>query len=293
MVSLVVLGACGDDQAQGPCAGVDCRGHGDCIDEGASARCNCDDGYVAVGLSCVEGGDSDSDVDTDADSDTDTDTDTDTNPTLCDPVAQDGCDAGEKCAAVTSGDPPVSSTQCVEDGTVPEGSPCASRADGADDCVAGFTCIGGECTTICTTEPDSCGAGRACQRYSGMFDDREGIGACVATCDPLAQECGDAGEACYLTPYAGYSTCASSHAPGVQGEACIYVNDCSEGYGCLVPSAQGAGDAVCAAFCDTRDGDPGCGVGFDCYSLQQVYDDSFTPYPEIGVCLDPSVWPDL
>ncbi len=63
-----------------PCAGVDCSSHGDCVSDGASAACECEPGFVAVGLSCEdEGGDSDTDVDTDTDTDSDTDTGTETD----------------------------------------------------------------------------------------------------------------------------------------------------------------------------------------------------------------------
>ncbi|MCC6876547.1 MAG: CHAP domain-containing protein [Sandaracinaceae bacterium] len=39
--------------AQGPCAGVACSGHGQCLPEGSQAYCLCDEGYRAVDRQCV------------------------------------------------------------------------------------------------------------------------------------------------------------------------------------------------------------------------------------------------
>ncbi len=49
----VLFVACSD---QGPCAGIDCGGHGYCEvdDESGNASCVCDDGYVADGMKCVK-----------------------------------------------------------------------------------------------------------------------------------------------------------------------------------------------------------------------------------------------
>jgi hypothetical protein len=62
------LSCSGDDGKGGGdtvdrCAGVDC-GNGVCVNDGESAVCQCDPGYVDEGLTCVpEGGDADADVD--------------------------------------------------------------------------------------------------------------------------------------------------------------------------------------------------------------------------------------
>ena len=49
---------CGYDQPvgdpPGPCEGVDCSGHGTCELEGGQSVCNCDPGYHAEGLDCLE-----------------------------------------------------------------------------------------------------------------------------------------------------------------------------------------------------------------------------------------------
>ncbi len=44
-------GSTGDDGGD-PCAGVDCSGHGTCVVIADAATCDCDDGYIADGLTC-------------------------------------------------------------------------------------------------------------------------------------------------------------------------------------------------------------------------------------------------
>lgn len=46
---------CGKSQgSSGPCAGIDCSGHGVCVEGHIDIRCDCDDGYIPDGLECVE-----------------------------------------------------------------------------------------------------------------------------------------------------------------------------------------------------------------------------------------------
>ncbi len=46
----------GADAGQDPCAGVTCSDHGSCVVGPDGAKCECDSGYHAEGLSCVEDG---------------------------------------------------------------------------------------------------------------------------------------------------------------------------------------------------------------------------------------------
>ena len=60
---LLLASGCGEsseksddpEQDESPCKGITCDNHGECIVVGGLAECDCDDGYHAVGLSCVEG----------------------------------------------------------------------------------------------------------------------------------------------------------------------------------------------------------------------------------------------
>ncbi|MFO7564020.1 MAG: hypothetical protein R6X02_15345 [Enhygromyxa sp.] len=50
-------GDSGDGDGDGepdPCAGVDCSGHGSCFENDGAAACNCDSGYLADGIECIE-----------------------------------------------------------------------------------------------------------------------------------------------------------------------------------------------------------------------------------------------
>ena len=42
------------DGVEGPCDGVECSNHGDCVVTDGKAECDCDKGYEAKGLECVE-----------------------------------------------------------------------------------------------------------------------------------------------------------------------------------------------------------------------------------------------
>lgn len=52
---LAAFGGCGDDDDANPCAGVACSGHGECVVGGSGATCECAAGWIARGLSCVNG----------------------------------------------------------------------------------------------------------------------------------------------------------------------------------------------------------------------------------------------
>lgn len=80
IAALVTLSACKDDEGTDPCEGETCSGYGECIVEEATDTpyCDCEDGFHAWGLTCVEveaDGDADSDTDDDAEDDVDGDFD--------------------------------------------------------------------------------------------------------------------------------------------------------------------------------------------------------------------------
>lgn len=111
----------------------------------------------------------------------------------CDPLAQTGCEAGEKCSVILPPDDGNGSTDCVGDGSVAEGDPCMliERADGTriDDCMGPLVC-GPEnvCTPPCVfRERGSCGDGGTCVAVNRYFEDVTvaNVGLCVPQCDPL------------------------------------------------------------------------------------------------------------
>jgi len=198
----------------------------------------------------------------------------------CNPVTQDGCADGEKCSwLVVSEDPFLGRTDCVPDGAAEIGGACtegvAGEETGFDDCAAGGLCIAMTCRKICTVDPDSCGEGFACSTYVDTLSDdpAENLGVCDPTCDPVAQDCEDETQGCYLQLFNGKATCArvaTGAETQTQGLQCVndgascFLNGCAAGYGAFLY----AGDGVprdCSAFCapvDTYLDDPdGSGDG--------------------------------
>jgi hypothetical protein len=182
----------------------------------------------------------------------------------CNPVTQDGCADGEKCSwLVVQEDPFLGRTDCVPDGTEAVGAACTEGTPGEDtgfdNCAAGGLCLGEVCRSICNIDPDTCGEGFACSSYTQTFSDdpAENTGVCDPTCDPVAQDCEDETQGCYLQLFNGKATCARVAAgaeEAAQGDQCAnngtscWLNGCSPGYGGFLY----AGDGVprdCTAFC--------------------------------------------
>lgn len=230
---------------------------------------------------------------------------------VCDPVAQTGCDAlTERCTVVDE------VVTCVADGTVALGEACTFPVSGADDCQAGAICDGGVCVEICTDDPDSCAEGFACVPDALRFGDAH-VGSCVQQCDPVAQDCVDDEQACYLQAVTGLTSCTGvpvSSEGRVQDDACYgpdagvcYLNGCDVGYGGNLP------DNDCAFFCNPVDswldnaagvaGDPsgitcastfggdrpdGPGGAYQCRYLQTFYSNTDLVEAHIGMCVDPA-----
>lgn len=103
---------------------------------------------------------------------------------LCDPVAQTGCWAAEKCSWIwIVRETDVGIVACVADGTVPAGQVCTygpeGEATGYDDCVAGTVCIDGLCETLCSISPDTCTPPATCVAQPGLFPNHPGVGVCA------------------------------------------------------------------------------------------------------------------
>lgn len=219
------------------------------------------------------------------------DTGADAPPALCDPVAQTGCAPGEKCTAVLISDSPqVWQTRCAPAGTVPAGGACTAGVGVGepDDCVAGTFCLDNSCELIC--DSNAAPAGCNCVAFAGLFEDRTDVGVCQPVCSVLAQNC-PAAQACYLFVGTGEEICATPSGTKVQGEDCMFINDCSPGYGCtLINDADNPTGNVCAFFCDpTESGGPSCADGpgavFTCVRINEFYSDAPVD-SSIGFCID-------
>jgi hypothetical protein len=196
--------------------------------------------------------------------------------TQCDPVAQTGCEDGEKCAQVVISEE-ASETTCLPNGTVALGEPCEygdlGETTGFDDCEAGelgAQCINGVCREIC--EADSCTEGFACDFYENLFDDLDPtrVGVCNQECNPVTQDCSLEDEGCYLSVDnpTGQGSCTSvpeAISGIVQGDECAgpesqpdlcYSNGCGVGFHPLIiddtPETQDD-RSLCTAYCQPVD----------------------------------------
>ena len=190
--------------------------------------------------------------------------------TVCDPVNQEGCEEGEKCAQLTvaAGPPELNRTDCVPAGEVEVGAPCALGAPGEtsgfDDCAAGAQCVNGVCRPICSSPPDTCEEGFSCSFFVDLFDDimTDQVGVCTQICDPILQDCVIEGEGCYLSVFdeEGQATCVGIPDDSVgkaQGDLCngpddesCYLNGCDAGFWAVVPVFTVQPDkSPCARFC--------------------------------------------
>jgi len=215
-------------------------------------------------------------------------------PTRCDPLAQEGCGAGEKCAWIQTGTESYQGrTTCVRDGDVcpgaactatciPQGStaigePCSDENQpdpdaptpiiATDDCAGAGICIRGRCRAACSSSCDASCDG-VCEFWYPRFDDLStSMGACSQACDLIAQDCGS-GLGCYAQrPYAAVSTCEfAGDAELLQGAPCptgaCTFSSCAPGLGPWLPAEDGF---LCTTFStpvDTHLDDPdGDGVG--------------------------------
>jgi len=211
--------------------------------------------------------------------------------TQCDPVTQEGCAEGQKCAELTvsAGPPVLSRTDCVANGTVPLGGACTfgvpGDETGFDDCASapnqGAQCLDNVCRQICATDAatPTCSDGFSCARIADLFTDlTPPPGVCNPACDPVLQDCPVEGEACYLDPTnrQGTASCAGIPPEAVgktQGQPCFgpddsscFLNGCDKGFHPQIPTFTVQPDkSPCIAYCrpvDTYIVDPdGDGVG--------------------------------
>jgi hypothetical protein len=128
---------------------------------------------------------------------------------VCNPIAQTGCKAGEKCTWIVdaNANPTTMTSQighvdcvAVDAAAVPDGMACtpamAGVSAGADNCAKGDICISRVCKQICDPQLASgagagaCDTTHACLSYRGVFESTgiAAAGACEVGCDPLTQQ---------------------------------------------------------------------------------------------------------
>lgn len=187
----------------------------------------------------------------------------------CDPVAETGCGAGERCSVGTGAPACVAST-----GTLRLGDACTDDAQ----CEGRLSCQGGRCVRVCLLgDTTFCGADLACSVDSvhGQVSlaAAEGVGLCTQTCDLLTDSGCTNGGSCALGTAAGgdFTWCRDVHAAGA-GQSCSRQFDCAAGLYCHA-------DALCHHFCDPMNATTTCPTG-TCTPIT-----SFRTQPQVGVCV--------
>lgn len=210
----------------------------------------------------------------------------------CDPWAQD-CPAGEKCVPYSNNGGPWHANKCVPvNGDGQPGDTCSY--DGitlaTDSCGADSHCwdvmdidgqLQGVCTSFCDGSADNpiCGPETAC-----LIANEGSINLCVATCDPLSQDCGT-GLGCFWAN--DNFQCIFTAGEIMGGDACGFINDCAPGHLCATADVLPAcsGSACCTPFCDLTS--PTCAdPATECSAF---FEEGTAPpnYESVGVCIMP------
>lgn len=268
----------------------------------ALALIGCEPGVSQVNDDDVVAADTEtSEADTEEE-ETDTDTETDTfmfvpediivPPGDCDPFAQD-CADGEKCVPYSSADETWDANQCVPvTGDGQPGDTCTSggASVGTDDCGPESICwdtkdvdgvLVGACTPFCGGSAND----PICEPQTSCVIANEGsITLCIATCDPLLQDCAD-GLGCFWANEDFNCVFTTDELPS--NEPCGYINDCAPGNYCAdasaLPSCNGA--ACCAPYCDLVS--PTCSLAeTECITF---FEEGLAPpgYEDVGICILP------
>jgi hypothetical protein len=211
----------------------------------------------------------------------------------CDPFLQD-CPDGEKCVAYDPAGGSWTANKCVMvAGSGVTGDTCnyAGTLEATDDCGADTYCWDvmdvdgaqvGVCTPFCTGTADD----PVCPPDTSCLNANDGsINLCVATCDPLLQDCGS-GLACFWANNGFNCIFTTQDIP--MGEPCGFINDCQAGLGCLtaevLPNCNGS--ACCGSWCSISEGAACLQMGTECSAF---FEEGMAPpgYEDVGVCILP------
>jgi hypothetical protein len=178
----------------------------------------------------------------------------------CDVWAQD-CPRGEKCTPYANdGGSSWNALKCVPvmEDPAGEGEPCFvvdNGVSGIDNCELGAYCWNvdeennGNCVALCIGTPESPTCPDPENTYCAITGDGV-INLCLATCDPLLQDC-KAGEVC-IYHWDDSFGCVFD-ASGEEGQAhdpCEFVNACDPGLICLYTQSAVECDAMASGCCE-------------------------------------------
>lgn len=193
----------------------------------------------------------------------------------CNPAAQIGCNAGEKCTWILDlAEPRIQHIGCAPVGSIRIGEPCETPPPGPwgyDACTRGAVCHAGTCKEICDHDGGAagCGRGRVCMGHPELVVSGTLLaGVCEPACEPLTQVGGDGAQACGATDPAapdrgcyGYSsfTCAEASpevltrtdrtAPRTNSSGNPLLNGCAPGYLPFFFEATGSTTTLCSGLC--------------------------------------------
>jgi len=164
----------------------------------------------------------------------------------CSPACQNGCACG-RCNVVGE------QAACVPAGTKTLGQKCNPKAD---DCAAGFICLGemcgnllGRCYRHCTKDAQC--AGTMCQ--IPILDDvtETGFFACglaASDCNPVNDTgCPDPALSCYYLASSNQTVCDCPTQLGMLNQPCSIYTECAPGLACV----NVTGSSRCYRVCDS------------------------------------------
>lgn len=202
------------------------------------------------------------------------------------PWAEDGGDEpnAARCSSISKA-PGAAGEACRVDG---------ERFSGVDDCGEGLFCYEVDDTTGEGLCRELCPGGNVCDNPEtsciSWFDGA--LPVCSRTCSNLSSVSCPSGNGCYALPVTGncdFSACGPQVGAGAQGDACIGLNDCENGFQCVdgsrVPDCES--DRCCTQYCDLSVLD-GCAAlpGTTCDTEMSSANCPPTFY-YVGVCITP------
>lgn len=165
----------------------------------------------------------------------------------CDPLCQTGCGRQETCVPFTYGPGSPLRSECREDGTVPEHSPCVGTAD---SCLHGLGCMiptgraTSRCFSFCVPGGDpGCEEGEICQ---AIVAEDPRVGICITEdCTQFPNDNCPPTQDCYKTPDG--LTCMIYDASARLGDSCTASQQCNEDQECT--GSVGPTEEGCRAKC--------------------------------------------
>ena len=214
LVAATGLTSCDGSDTDGPCHNVDCSSHGECVVEGSSFRCECDEGYVADGPQCEE-------ITADGDADVDSDSDGDGDP----------CELGYQW----DGGECVDIDECEDDTHDCDENADCTNTDGAYscECTDGFEGDGTECVDIdeCDGELLDCDENADCTNTDGGYacectDGYEGDGTECTDIDECGDDTHDCDDNAECTNTEGGYSCECMDGFEGDGTECVDIDEC-------------------------------------------------------------------